>query len=190
MRLALAGRRWWFSRSSHLPAIRRAIWWKNPVFWIAASRSSSASPRRPPDLDVTTICGYVGRSEAQIGKRALNSAAVLERGKIVFRQHKMLLPTYDVFDEARYFRPAEREELCTLRGRTVALTICEDAWNDKRLLGAAPLPARSRGGTVHGGAPQVLICINASPYHMGKREIRREHLSLRGADATASRWCM
>jgi len=53
-------------------------------------------------------------------------AAVLERGEVVFRQSKMLLPTYDVFDEARYFRPAEREFLCTLRSRQVALTICEE----------------------------------------------------------------
>src|SRR5438067_1871459 len=51
------------------------------------------------DLDLSVICGYIGRSDAQIGKRALNSAAVIEGGKVVFRQHKMLLPTYDVFDE-------------------------------------------------------------------------------------------
>jgi NAD+ synthase/NAD+ synthase (glutamine-hydrolysing) len=124
------------------------------------------------DLDLTTICGYVGRSEAQGGKRALNSAAVVERGQIVFRQHKMLLPTYDVFDEARYFRPSEREELCTLRGTPVALTICEDAWNDRsywkqRLYQRDPVEELFTAGA------QVMICINASPYHMGKRQIRR-----------------
>ncbi len=124
------------------------------------------------DLDVTTICGYVGRSDAQVGKRALNSAAVVERGKILFRQHKMLLPTYDVFDEARYFRPSEREELCTLRGRPVALTICEDAWNDRaywkqRLYQRDPVEELFKAGA------QAMICINASPYHMGKRQIRR-----------------
>jgi NAD+ synthase/NAD+ synthase (glutamine-hydrolysing) len=114
----------------------------------------------------------VGRSEAQGGKRALNSAAVVERGQIVFRQHKMLLPTYDVFDEARYFRPSEREELCTLRGTPVALTICEDAWNDRsywkqRLYQRDPVEELFTAGA------QVMICINASPYHMGKRQIRR-----------------
>ncbi len=124
------------------------------------------------DLDVTTICGYVGRSEEKVGKRALNSAAVVERGQIVFRQHKMLLPTYDVFDEARYFRPSEREELCTLRGRPVALTICEDAWNDRsywkrRLYQRDPVEELFTAGA------QAMICINASPYHMGKRQIRR-----------------
>ena len=54
------------------------------------------------DLDLAVVCGYVGRSLATTGKRALNSAAVLEGGKVTFRQSKMLLPTYDVFDEARY----------------------------------------------------------------------------------------
>jgi len=124
------------------------------------------------DLDVTTICGYVGRSEATVGKRALNSAAVVERGQVVFRQHKMLLPTYDVFDEARYFRPSEREEMCTLRGQPVALTICEDAWNDRsywkqRLYQRDPVEELFTAGA------QAMICINASPYHMGKRQIRR-----------------
>ena len=84
------------------------------------------------DLDVALICGYVGRSEVPAGKRATNSAAVVERGRVVFRQNKALLPTYDVFDEARYFQPAERQSLCAIGGQRVALTICEDAWNDKQ----------------------------------------------------------
>ncbi len=124
------------------------------------------------DLNLATICGYVGRSESKIGKRALNSAAVIERGRVVFRQHKMLLPTYDVFDEARYFRPSEREELCTIAGQPVALTICEDAWNDRsywkqRLYQRDPVEELFSAGA------QAMICINASPYHMGKREIRQ-----------------
>ena len=124
------------------------------------------------DLDVTAICGYVSRSEAKDGKRALNSAAVLERGRIVFRQHKMLLPTYDVFDEARYFRPSERAELCTLRGQLVALTICEDAWNDRNYW-AQRLYKRDPVEELFTAGAEAMICINASPYHMGKREVRR-----------------
>src|SRR5579863_235082 len=84
------------------------------------------------DLELSLICGFVARAGTETGKRALNSAAVIQRGQIVFRQSKMLLPTYDVFDEARYFRPADREFLCTIRGKRVALTICEDAWNDRQ----------------------------------------------------------
>ena len=83
-------------------------------------------------LGLAIICGYAGRSHSPTGKRAANCAAVIDHGDIVFRQTKMLLPTYDVFDEARYFVPGERESLFTFRGRQVALTICEDAWNDKQ----------------------------------------------------------
>jgi NAD+ synthase/NAD+ synthase (glutamine-hydrolysing) len=124
------------------------------------------------DLDLAIVCGYVGRSSAHTGKRAVNSAAVLERGQIVFRQNKMLLPTYDVFDEARYFRPADKEELCTLRGRPVALTICEDAWND-RSYWTEPLYTRDPVEELFAQGAELMLCINGSPYCMGKREIRR-----------------
>ncbi len=124
-------------------------------------------------LDATLICGYVSRSEAPAGKTAANSAAVIRRGKILFRQAKMLLPTYDVFDEARYFVPAEQQSVCLLEGTPAALTICEDAWNDKqywerRLYRRDPVEELVAQGA------KVLISINASPYHMGKRSVRRE----------------
>jgi NAD+ synthetase len=124
-------------------------------------------------LGLALVCGYVGRSHSQTGKRAANCAAVIERGEIVFRQTKMLLPTYDVFDEARYFVPGERESLFAFRGAQVALTICEDAWNDKqfwerRLYRQDPVEDLVRNGA------QILISINASPYHMHKRAQRRE----------------
>jgi NAD+ synthase (glutamine-hydrolysing) len=123
-------------------------------------------------LDVSIVCGYVARSQSNVGKRALNSAAVIDRGQIVFRQSKMLLPNYDVFDEARYFLPAEREFLCTLRKRQIALTICEDAWNDKRFW-KQRLYQRDPVEELFNAGGEILICINASPYHMGKRELRR-----------------
>src|SRR5579862_1434361 len=82
-------------------------------------------------LPLAIVAGYVGPSASQMGKRATNSAAVIAGGKIVFRQTKMLLPTYDVFDEARYFVPADCQSILTFDGRRIALTICEDAWNDK-----------------------------------------------------------
>jgi len=129
--------------------------------------------RETAELDAAIICGYVARAQASTGKHATNSAAVIEGGRIVFRQDKMLLPTYDVFDEARYFRPAEHQSLCEIRGRRVALTICEDAWNDKqywerRLYRRDPVEELAAQGA------EVLISINASPYHMGKRALRRE----------------
>lgn len=125
------------------------------------------------DLSCAIVCGYVGRSDASSGKRAINNAAVLKGGEVVFRQTKMLLPTYDVFDEARYFMPGLKQAPWQADGRAVALTICEDAWNDKqywerRLYQRDPVEELiSAGG-------DVLVSINASPYHMGKRKLRRE----------------
>jgi NAD+ synthase (glutamine-hydrolysing) len=129
--------------------------------------------RETADLDLALVCGYTGRPESPTGKRATNSAAVIDGGRILFRQDKALLPTYDVFDEARYFQPAERQSLCTIRGHKVALTICEDAWNDKqfwerRLYRRDPVEDLAQAGA------EILISINASPYHMGKRALRRE----------------
>lgn len=132
--------------------------------------------RETKDLDLSLICGYVARSNAETGKQAYNSAAVLEHGRVVFEQHKMLLPTYDVFDEARYFRPAERQLLCTVRGVPIALTICEDAWNDRQFW-EQRLYQRDPVEELLGVGGQVLISINASPYNTGKRIIRREIFS-------------
>ena len=125
------------------------------------------------DLDLSLICGFVARSHETTGKRALNSAAVIRGGRIVFRQSKMLLPTYDVFDEARYFRPAEREEVCALEGQQVALTICEDAWNDRQFW-QQRLYTRDPVEELFAAGAEALICINASPFNMGKREMRRK----------------
>ncbi len=125
------------------------------------------------DLPLALISGYVGRAGETAGKPATNSAAVIENGRILFRQSKVLLPTYDVFDEARYFVPAARQGLFELDGAPIALTICEDAWNDKqfwerRLYTRDPVEDLAAAGA------RILITINASPYHMHKRGLRRE----------------
>ncbi|MCS6951910.1 MAG: NAD+ synthase [Bryobacterales bacterium] len=149
---------------------------EKPSFLERTEQQLERLARESAALDLALICGYVGRSEANEGKRATNSAAVIQGGRIVFRQRKMLLPTYDVFDEARYFQPAAQQELVTVRGRRLALTICEDAWNDKqywerRLYDRDPVEELvSRGG-------EIIVSINASPYHMGKRALRREIFS-------------
>ncbi len=124
-------------------------------------------------LGLAILCGYVGRSGANTGKKVSNSAALLRGGQMLFRQDKMLLPTYDVFDEARYFVPAEKQSLFLFDGQPTAITICEDAWNDKqywehRLYQRDPVEELAQTGA------RILLSINASPWHMGKREIRRE----------------
>jgi NAD+ synthase/NAD+ synthase (glutamine-hydrolysing) len=124
-------------------------------------------------LDVSIICGTVTRTGASTGLEIYNSAAVLEGGSIKFRQHKMLLPTYDVFDEARYFEPAAKQSPLALGDAVSALTICEDIWNDKqywerRRYSRDPVEELAAAGA------RILISINASPYHMGKRGQRTE----------------
>jgi NAD+ synthase/NAD+ synthase (glutamine-hydrolysing) len=124
-------------------------------------------------LNVSIICGTVTRTGSPAGHAIYNSAAVLQGGRIAFRQHKMLLPTYDVFDEARYFEPATRQSALTVGESVTALTICEDAWNDKqywerRRYSRDPVEELASAGA------RILITINASPYHMGKRAQRRE----------------
>jgi NAD+ synthase (glutamine-hydrolysing) len=124
------------------------------------------------DLRLTILCGYVGRPEVPQGRRATNSAALIARGDVLFRQDKMLLPNYDVFDEARHFVPAERQSLTDVSGSRCAITICEDAWNDKDFWSETtyrrdPVEELARSGA------EVILSINASPYHIGKRELRR-----------------
>jgi len=128
------------------------------------------------NLGITIICGTVTRTGSSSGNPIYNTAAVLAGGKVVFRQNKMLLPSYDVFDETRYFEPAPRQFPLTLSDTPTALTICEDAWNDKqfwerRLYSRDPVEELAQAGA------RVLISINASPYHMGKRALRREIFS-------------
>jgi NAD+ synthase/NAD+ synthase (glutamine-hydrolysing) len=127
-------------------------------------------------LGVILIVGTVTRRSESSGRPIYNTAAVVQDGRVAFRQHKMLLPSYDVFDETRYFEPAPKQFPLMLDGSTTALTICEDAWNDKQFW-ERRLYSRDPVQELAQAHPRVLISINASPYHMGKRALRREVFS-------------
>jgi NAD+ synthase/NAD+ synthase (glutamine-hydrolysing) len=124
------------------------------------------------NLDLTLIIGYVARSPENSAIKAQNAAAVIESGQIVFDQRKMLLPTYDVFDEARYFQPAAHQSICTIRGSRVALAICEDFWNDKQYWERRRYSRDPIEELVQQGA-DLIISINASPWNIGKRKQRQ-----------------
>src|SRR5579875_1601998 len=128
--------------------------------------------RESTDLDVALIIGYVGRSPENSAVRAQNAAAVIDRGQLVSRQSKMLLPNYDVFDEARYFEPATWQDVVTIRGTRVALAICEDAWNDKQFWERRRYSRDPIEELVNKGA-ELIISINASPWNIGKRRQRK-----------------
>jgi NAD+ synthase (glutamine-hydrolysing) len=125
--------------------------------------------------ELTIICGFVSPAKVETGKSVMNSAAVLGRGAVQFVQSKMLLPTYDVFDESRYFDPAESQKLLPLGGKEFALTICEDAWNDKHFWHRRLYRVDPVDELLHAGGNMVLN-ISASPFHLGKRELRRQML--------------
>ena len=125
---------------------------------------------------IAVICGMVTPAEADSGKTARNSAALLRDGRIEFIQSKMLLPTYDVFDEMRNFAPARSQQLFSFCGKQMALTICEDAWNDKlfwrkRLYSVDPIEELIRAGG------NFVLNISSSPFWLGKRELRRDMLA-------------
>jgi NAD+ synthase (glutamine-hydrolysing) len=125
---------------------------------------------------IAVICGLVTPADSETGKSVMNSAVLLMDGKVAFVQSKMLLPTYDVFDEVRNFAPAKSQSLFDFCGNRMALTVCEDAWNDKRfwhkqLYTVDPVESLIRAGG------NFVLNISASPFWIGKREFRRDMLA-------------
>jgi NAD+ synthase/NAD+ synthase (glutamine-hydrolysing) len=123
------------------------------------------------DLKAALIVGYVAHSEEDAPIPAQNAAAVIEGGRIILDQRKMLLPSYDVFDETRYFEPARSQSVCVVHGCRIALTICEDAWNDKQYWERRRYSRDPVEELVQQGA-DLIVSINASPWNLGKREQR------------------
>jgi NAD+ synthase (glutamine-hydrolysing) len=118
------------------------------------------------------VVGHVARTPHETGKPAQNVVTVLEDGKRVFRQAKTLLPTYDVFDEARYFEPAREIKLWSHHGKKIALAICEDLWGHDPSFGR-PLYASTPLDHYRKTGAELVISVSASPYEWGKLE-RRE----------------
>jgi NAD+ synthase/NAD+ synthase (glutamine-hydrolysing) len=131
---------------------------------------------RTAALGIAITAGYVGSSHSETGKSATNNAAVICKGAVLFRQTKALLPTYDVFDEDRYFVPAANQSIFPFRGRKLAIAICEDAWNDKQFW-KHRLYARDPVADLAEQGGDLLVNINASPFQMDKRALRREMLA-------------
>ncbi len=126
--------------------------------------------------EVPLVVGYVDvHHPAQPGKPFRNAAAWLERGGVVRRIWKTLLPTYDVFDERRYFEPGENTEPVLWNGWRIGVTICEDIWNDESL--ERPFYERDPVEELTAQGIDLLLNLSASPYHLGKPAQRRELLS-------------
>lgn len=125
---------------------------------------------------VPLLVGYVDHNTARSpGRPFRNAAAWLESGKIVHKIHKTLLPTYDVFDELRYFEPSETCEVIHWKGHRLGVTICEDIWTDDYL--PRPLYDRDPIEELKLQGIDLLLNLSASPYHVGKTQLRRELIS-------------
>jgi NAD+ synthase/NAD+ synthase (glutamine-hydrolysing) len=126
-------------------------------------------------LPLPAVVGFVGRVKNGTGKGIANKAALIDGGRVVFEQGKMLLPTYDVFDESRYFQPADHQSAYSLGGETLGITVCEDAWNDKNFWSVRRYE-RDPVTEIVGQGSTVLLNISASPYTINKRTLRFEML--------------
>lgn len=123
--------------------------------------------------DTALVFGCVTLNTGGRGKRLRNAAIVAQNGRILLEQHKTLLPTYDVFDELRYFEPAEAVQVIELAGRRVGIAICEDFWFEEELGGQKLYNLNPVDSLVQQGA-DILLNISASPFNLGKTRIRYE----------------
>jgi len=121
--------------------------------------------------DVGLIVGFVGENPVRPGRPLTNAAALLHRGQVVAIRTKTLLPTYDVFDEDRYFEPASQNAVIHWEGRRLGLTICEDIWNDAEFGVQRRYRPDPAAALVASGA-EILINLSASPWQLGKEQRR------------------
>ncbi|MGC1688015.1 MAG: NAD+ synthase, partial [Candidatus Acidiferrales bacterium] len=126
-------------------------------------------------IPMPSIVGYVGKAQDNTGKPVANTAALIADGRIIFEQRKMLLPTYDVFDESRYFQPAHSQSVIRLGAEQLGITICEDGWNDKNFW-AQRLYERDPVAELVGQGSSLLLNISASPFTIDKRGLRLDML--------------
>jgi NAD+ synthase (glutamine-hydrolysing) len=143
--------------------------------------AQGAASLGPSSRGVAVLCGFPSPAPRETGKHVYNSAALLQDGRVAFVQSKRLLPFYDVFDEQRYFAPSPSQKIVEIAGERVAITICEDAWNDKsfwetRLYRVDPIEELMRSNKASSEV-SVILNISASPFWRGKHATREAMLA-------------
>jgi NAD+ synthetase len=141
-----------------------------PANWASLQRLAKATGK------TGVLVGYAGSNDKRPGREATNSAALLQHGGIVAIRHKTLLPSYDVFDEDRYFEPATENHPVEFNGEKIGLTICEDVWNDEDFWRARRYRKNPAVELAEMGA-RILFNISASPWHLGKNQTRHDMLA-------------
>ena len=149
---------------------------ERPAFLDDQERAFSRLVAKAHTIGIGVICGLVTRNPGPMGKPLHNSGVFFADGEVLFTTHKQLLPTYDVFDEARYFEPGRESKTFRYKGLHLGVTICEDIWNDKSLF-PHPLYATDPVTAMLAqadGSVDLLINLAASPFSLGKGGIRRK----------------
>jgi len=149
---------------------------EKPSFLLRCRSAVDELAAATKDLSTAVLVGVALPAPAESGKPAVNAAVLLDRGQVLLEQHKRLLPFYDVFDEQRYFATSKPQLVVELDGVRLAISICEDAWNDKnfwprRLYKIDPMEELMRQ------QPAVHINLSSSPFWHSKRDVRRQMLA-------------
>jgi NAD+ synthase (glutamine-hydrolysing) len=119
---------------------------------------------------VPLLVGYVDFNPSDSGKPFVNACAILQQGQPIRKVFKTRLPTYDVFDEARYFEPATHQETFELAGRRVGITICEDIWTEEFL--KRDLYHQDPVANLVSQGAEIIVNLSSSPFHVGKPALR------------------
>ena len=117
------------------------------------------------------VLGYMDKNRSGSGKNVRNVASLIEAGEMLHTQAKTLLPTYDVFDEARYFEPASQRSIVSFRGERLGIAICEDIWWENTPVAGVRYPVDPVKDLLDGGA-SIILAPSASPFCSGKPQIR------------------
>jgi NAD+ synthase/NAD+ synthase (glutamine-hydrolysing) len=145
-----------------------------PSFIAKAEQALAFLARESAAMGMSLVVGTVGANQTGSGMPLRNEAVYLRNGELIARYAKRLLPTYDVFDEARYFQPGTEPCVVECQGRRVAITICEDIWHDSAYRMTGPNYAVDPLGN---HPPfDLLVNLSASPFTVGKQGQRREML--------------
>jgi len=148
---------------------------ERPSFRSAAARALAGLAKRT--RETALLVGTFVPNRSSTGKPFHNVAALLHRGRIRVLGKKTLLPTYDVFDEGRWFEPGDGCALVPFRGERIGLPVCEDLWNDKDFWRARRLYHEDPGETIVRRGATLVLSISASPFSEGKPLLRRRMLA-------------
>src|SRR3974390_851666 len=152
-------------------AIFHSTCWSARRLSDGTTKPKNLPPAKSPPPAIVGYAGRVNPDHHRAGKSIANKAALINEGRVVFEQSKMLLPTYDVFDESRYFQPADKQYVYGLGQEALGITICEDVWNDKTFW-ASPLYMRDPVSELVSQGTSILITISASPFTIDKPFLR------------------